>query len=341
MANQPFFSIIMPVYGVEQYLTCVVHSVTAQTFSDFELILVDDCSPDRCPAMCDELAAADPRIRVIHKPQNEGLGMARNTGIQAVRGEFVLFMDSDDTIRPDTLQIVRDGLDDQTDLLVFGMQRIYENKDGQIIRVEDLPCTDGTMSNGEAFVALTQAHLFPFVCNKAYRRSFLQQTGVTFETTKLIEDFLFNIAIFAKTPRITTVPDCLYGYRKPAHQTLVNTYSPQFYELAKRKYHLERAFLETIGYAIDAAQQTVCFSHIKHLISVFLRNRSADAALSGKQQRRLIRDALNDTETREVLAEYHPCGLVQKTLCFVLKHKMTTVCYLAVCAADLVKGRGR
>ncbi len=338
MDKQPVFSVIMPVYGVERYLETAVQSVLAQTFADFELVLVDDCSPDRCPALCDELAQTDSRIRVIHKPQNEGLGFARNTGMQAARGEYVMFMDSDDTVRDNTLGTVFQALSEDTDILVFGVQRIHEDKNGQVFRVEDLPGVDGAAPVGEAFVKLTQAHIFPFAWNKIYRRSFLEQAGITFEATKLIEDFLFNIALFAKTTEIRMISDCLYGYRKPAHQTLVNTYSPQFYELAKRKYHLEDSFLTACDYRTEEALQTIRFSHIKHIVSVFLRNRSENAHLTGREQRRIIRDVLHEADTVSVLAAYKPSGLVQKALCLVLKRQWKTLCYLAVCAAGIVKG---
>ena len=82
------YSVIVPVYGVEKYLDQCVESVLAQSFEDFELILVDDQSPDRCPAMCDAWAQRDDRIRVIHKPVNEGLGFARNTGMAVAGGIF-------------------------------------------------------------------------------------------------------------------------------------------------------------------------------------------------------------------------------------------------------------
>lgn len=96
----PQISIIVPVYKVEQYLDRCVNSILNQTFTDFELILVDDGSPDRCPQMCDEWAKKDARIRVIHKG-NGGAGAARNAALRAAKGEYVGFVDSDDWITPD------------------------------------------------------------------------------------------------------------------------------------------------------------------------------------------------------------------------------------------------
>jgi len=97
------FSVIVPVYKVEEYLEACVESVLNQTFSDFELILVDDGSPDRCPMMCDEYAKKDNRIKVVHKP-NGGLASARQAGIKAAKGDYVFNLDSDDKIENDTLE---------------------------------------------------------------------------------------------------------------------------------------------------------------------------------------------------------------------------------------------
>ena len=98
--KQPEISIIVPVYKTERFLSACISSILAQTFTDFELILVDDGSPDSCPAVCDSAAAKDSRIRVIHQ-KNRGLSGARNAGLDAAEGEWIAFVDSDDTITPD------------------------------------------------------------------------------------------------------------------------------------------------------------------------------------------------------------------------------------------------
>jgi len=98
-----FFSVIVPVYKVEKYLTSCIESVLNQTFSDFELILVDDGSPDRCPEICDSYKDKDERVKVVHK-ENGGLASARRAGIKVANGEYVFNLDSDDLIENDTLE---------------------------------------------------------------------------------------------------------------------------------------------------------------------------------------------------------------------------------------------
>ena len=100
----PKVTIVMPVYKVEQYLPACIESVRAQTFTDWECILVDDGSPDGCGAICDEAARRDERFRVVHR-ENGGLSRARNSGMEVARGEYYVFLDSDDAIHPRLLEL--------------------------------------------------------------------------------------------------------------------------------------------------------------------------------------------------------------------------------------------
>lgn len=102
-------SIIVPIYKVEDYLAACIDSILASTYRDFELILVDDGSPDNCGKICDEYASKDNRIRVIHKP-NGGLSDARNAGLKVAKGEFISFVDSDDVIHPRMLEVLHDAI---------------------------------------------------------------------------------------------------------------------------------------------------------------------------------------------------------------------------------------
>ena len=244
------FSIIMPIYGVENYLREGIDTVLAQTFGDFELILVDDRSPDSCPAICDEYAARDERIKVIHKPKNEGLSEARNTGYAAAKGKYIYYMDSDDTIEPNLLEVLNDAFADGSDIVVFGVRCVHEDKNGEVTHTETL-CPSAFLAEdapsiGQCFVELGRSRIFPYAWNKAYKRSFLEKCGVSFELAKLIEDFLYNIAVFEKAEKIKVLDEVYYNYRKPAHQTLASSYSPEFFSLTKKKFTLERQFLEKI-----------------------------------------------------------------------------------------------
>lgn len=121
------FTVIVPVYRVEEYLERCVDSILAQTFPDFEVILVDDGSPDGCPKMCDDYGKKDGRVRVIHKP-NGGLVSARNAGILAAKGDYITYVDGDDWIKPNLLQFVHDRIaesDQPVDMIMFASENVY------------------------------------------------------------------------------------------------------------------------------------------------------------------------------------------------------------------------
>ena len=132
-----FFSVIVPIYNVEKYLNRCIDSVISQTFDDFELVLVDDGSPDNCPKICDEYAEKDARIKVVHK-KNGGLVSARQAGVSIAQGEYIFNLDGDDAITSDALMSAyRIILDTNADIVSFSY-RVYTNdKLGEVI--DDLP----------------------------------------------------------------------------------------------------------------------------------------------------------------------------------------------------------
>ncbi len=129
------FTVIIPIYKVEEYLERCVDSILGQTFADFEVILVDDGSPDRCPQICDAYEKKDPRVRVIHKP-NGGLISARNAGILAANGDYICIVDSDDWAKENMLQFVHDVLSRSPvplDAVLFAAHDVYEDHLGETV----------------------------------------------------------------------------------------------------------------------------------------------------------------------------------------------------------------
>ena len=121
------FSVIVPVYGVEKYIDQCVQSLLIQTYKNYELILVDDGSPDNCGQICDQYAEKDNRIRVVHK-KNGGLSSARNAGLDIAKGEYVIFLDSDDFWDDaEALSGINRNLSEsKADVLIFPAKRYYE-----------------------------------------------------------------------------------------------------------------------------------------------------------------------------------------------------------------------
>lgn len=327
-------SIIIPVYGVERYLDTCINSVLGQTYKNIEIILVDDCSPDSCPVICDRFSRQDSRIRVIHKKENQGLGFARNTGLEAANGEFIYFIDSDDYIESNLIEKAVSAFETNTEMVIFGINRVHEDKNGNVKKIEKLTPeraeSETRKETADIFAMLNRSKAFPFAWNKLYRKAFLDKCGTKFEKTKLIEDFLFNIDLFSKASYIKVLSDNLYNYRKPSHETLVSAYAPEYFELCKRKYSLEKEYLRTVNAETEDNLQLIYFSYVKHLISVFIKNSSKKAKLSLKEQNQKIKAALEDESTQAVLNKYLPTGMIMKLFAFFFKKKLSLFCLAAV-----------
>lgn len=208
------FTVIVPVYQVREYLTECLESVLAQSFGDFELIAVDDRSPDDCGAILDEAARGDERIRVLHLPENVGLGRARNAGLEVATGEYVIFLDSDDTLTPGLLQAVDQRLraGEDPDILVYDYARTYA--DGRVVRANSAPVF---ARSGPAVFDLDQRpdllELLMVVWNKAYRRDFVTEQGLTFPAG-YYEDTPWTFPALLAAGRITLLDQVGVHYRQ-------------------------------------------------------------------------------------------------------------------------------
>ena len=203
------FSFIVPVYGVEAYLEKCVDSMLAQTYDDFEIILVDDESPDRCGEICDSYAARYPhKVRSIHQ-KNGGSGTARNHGISLSRGEYLIFVDSDDYIAPELLADLHSAMEKQeAELYVFGA--VIE-RDGKQIGVLDPDVPENTPFTVDQHPALFFGVTAPW--SRAYHRSlFTPENGISFPPKVWYQDIRVVTKIFVKAKSIVRIPGRYYHY---------------------------------------------------------------------------------------------------------------------------------
>jgi len=207
----PFFSVIVPVYNVEQYLHDCLNSVVAQTYPDYEVICVNDGSTDGSWAILDEYQKKHNQITVITQ-QNKGLSAARNAGIQAAEGDYLLFLDSDDWIESNTLEILAEKQNGE-DLVCFNGRRVFESG-----RTEDPDAgtSENNLSGWEYYnkYALV-SRKFHFVCSvlRFYRREYLLKNNLFFEEGIYHEDNLFTPMACYYAQAVKVIADCLYVYR--------------------------------------------------------------------------------------------------------------------------------
>lgn len=203
------FSIVIPAYNVKEYLEKCVASVAAQTCGDWEAVLVDDGSTDGVTGtLCDRLAEEhNGRIRVIHQ-ENGGLGAARNTGLEAARGEYLVFLDSDDYIAPEMLETLSARIDaTHCDIYTYGFVMDKNGALGACL-IDDLPA-DKPFTLAE-YPRLLLAS--PNACNRAYRRDFFLGSGVRYPGRVWFEDIRTTMKLFALAESIEAVPKAFYYY---------------------------------------------------------------------------------------------------------------------------------
>lgn len=210
------FSVIIPVYNVETYLRQCLESVLNQTFLDWEAICVNDGSTDNSSEILEEFAARDGRIQVIAQP-NGGLSAARNTGMDAAKGDYLLFLDSDDWLEPNALQTLAQYLNGE-DMLCFSGRRFVEEAD-QFNPADQL--VEKSYPSGMAYynenALLPRDFAFVCVVLRAYRRHFIQQQGLRFKEGLFHEDDLFTPIACYYAGRVKQINACLYNYRVRAH----------------------------------------------------------------------------------------------------------------------------
>lgn len=214
MRNEPVVSIIIPIYKVEKYLDECVASVTAQTYTHLEIILVDDGSPDRCPAICDAWAQRDLRVRVIHKP-NGGLSDARNAGIAQATGDYIYFLDSDDTVAP---TLVADCLDAMhtydADLVMFQFDTISESGKTLLSSYRHNNFSDvQVLTPVDTIKMQVKAEIDGYFWSFLAPASTYQGTGFSFPEGRTIEDLSRICNVIGAATRVVRLPKVLYHYR--------------------------------------------------------------------------------------------------------------------------------
>ena len=272
MDCMPLISVIVPVYNVEKYLDRCVQSIVEQTYSNLEIILVDDGSPDNCGAMCDAWAEKDSRIKVIHQ-KNGGLSAARNVGMAAATGEYLAFVDSDDYIRADMYQSLYDRLfADGSDMAACGVEMVFE--DGS---TKPLTRTGScVLTNEEAMEQIiTENWLKQPVWYKLYKTELVR--GLLFPVGKYHEDVFWSYQAVARARCVSVFDTPCYFYTQRSGSIMGQSYSIKRMDgLEAKQQRLEylkiyyptlanTARIDILFSCIYAMQMSLCYLQHKEL----------------------------------------------------------------------------
>ncbi|WP_314023341.1 glycosyltransferase [Gemella sanguinis] len=270
-------SVIVPVYNVEQYLERCVDSIINQTYTNLEIILVNDGSTDNSGKLCDELAKKDKRIRVIHK-ENGGLSDARNRGIDESESDLVGFIDSDDYIDSDMYEVLLKNLNDtDADLSMCALYDVYNNTpEAQVTNKETWK-----LSSEQAIKMVMEAKILSVTAvNKLYRKSLF--TDLKFEVGKIAEDAFIMIKLLDKCEKIVATNEKKYYYVHRENSITTQKFSTKFLNVIEAYEQNSNIILEKYPKLKDVAQTRMNWAYFYVLDRLLLDDNYNDKELENK-----------------------------------------------------------
>ncbi|MCR4568539.1 MAG: glycosyltransferase [Pseudobutyrivibrio sp.] len=248
MSENIKFSIIIPTYGVGDYIVDALGSLMMQTYDNFEVIVVDDCSKDNSGIIAKGFCDRDDRFFYVRHDENQGVSAARNTGIGRASGDYILFLDPDDTYERNLLRVCAAALErNPVDLLVYSFTEDYRNaSSGKIeyrkgVTLEDMDYDDDTVTTNDAAtihkmaMQMEEITMLGYPWNKCYKLSVIKDNNLQYEKIRHVEDILFNCDFLDYTNSLTILNDVLYHYRNQGQERLTGGTIDDYFELQKRR----------------------------------------------------------------------------------------------------------
>lgn len=330
-------TVIIPIYNVKKYLDKCIDSVVNQTYSDLEIILVDDGSTDGSSSICDERAKSDSRIKVIHKA-NQGLGMARNTGIENADGEYICFFDSDDFIAPETIEkSYKAAVKNKSQIVLFGIN--FTDSEGNVVEKFVSPLGEinynGSCVQNEflpEFIAadpkgngIDKFYMSP--CLMLYSMELINSSGWRFVSEREIisEDVYSLISLFKHVKSVSVVPEAFYYYRKNT-ASLSRVFREDRFDKLNHFYLETKKLCSKLGYD-DEIIHRVTTPYLSFVISAMKQESIADRPKRENVSR--IKEIVNNDIFRSVLEiiKNDKMSFSRRLLFFTVRNRLSLICY--------------
>lgn len=316
MANKPGISVIIPVYKVQDWVGRAIESIQAQTFGDFELLLVDDGSPDESGAICDSYAERDERIRVIHK-SNGGAASARNAAMAVAAGEYLFFMDADDWCEPEMLERMYECAESGPfDLVVAGFYIDTYRSDDKFFR-EKKSLPSKTYASAREFredaYRLFDRNLLYTPWNKLFRASYLFERDIEFPDVWW-DDLPFNLAVLRDIERVSLMEDAFYHFLRARSESENTKYRAGTFEKREEEDGWMRELYEYWGVRDEASREFLSRRHVERVVGCIETLTCADCPLSsGEKKAEAARMVLAPSVQRAV-AEARPGSMMMRVM---------------------------
>ena len=337
--NEPLISIIVPVYKVEGYVGRAIESILAQTYSNYELFLVDDGSPDKSGAICDEYAAKDARIHVIHQ-KNAGAPAARNAAMDRASGDYYYFMDSDDWAEPGMLSdMVALALRDDAQLVVAGfyIDTYYSETEylRDIYHVKPAVYRSAKEFREDAYRLFDRNQLYsPW--NKLWLRSYIEKKGIRFPAT-FWDDFPFILAVIRDVERVTVTDKAYYHFIRKREESETAAYRPQMYDKREEEHGWMTELYDHWGVHDEKSREMLGRRYVERLVGCLENLTNKKCTLSHSEKRAQVKQMITSKNTREALAHAKPHTKMMKLMLVPIRMKNVTLTLLESSVISRVK----
>lgn len=317
--NQSLISVIVPVFNSEKYLLKTIKSILDQTHSNFELILINDGSTDNSESICLDYSKNDERIK-YHTQQNQGPSAARNVGLDLARGEYVTFVDADDYLVEDGLEILLMN-SEGSDLVISGYINMFHN-DKQSSTLPKISKHYMKSEFIEGIGQLLDQNLFHYVWDKLYRKDILET--IRFDTTlKLGEDFFFNLEVLEKVKEISLVHEVTYKHIWINEDSLTEGFKEGLFLLRKKMYLSMVSFLEKNQVYTNENKYYVDQIFAKRIVACFMNLIAKDSPYDRKKIQDQIRLISEDEAVKKILPVFNQLPKWQLPYGYMIEKHMT------------------
>ena len=327
MKETKLVSIIIPVYNAENYLDKCIKSVLDQSYTNLEVILINDGSADSSEDICLRFSKIDNRVMYI-KQENAGPSSARNNGISIAKGEFIQFIDADDYLTPNSVEVMVDAMED-SDFVIASYYNLYKNRAEEKVAISSKLVgkylKDDLLPKWGELVA---EEMFHYTWNKLYRSKFIKNRIKFDENIKISEDMIFNIDYISVIEKINIINTPIYYHIFYNQDSITKRYHSGLFEMRRKTHKYIQNFLILNGVYNNYNYEIVNNLYAKRIVSLLIHLVSKNTNMSIENRKSVISNIISDNSVQEILGCLTNGRLERLTAYLVRKKRTRSIYYL-------------
>lgn len=328
----PFFSIIIPAYNAEGVLPTMLDSIIAQSYVDFEVIIIDDCSSDGTVKIIKKYCQRDIRIRYLQRERNGGVSLARNDGIKMANGKYTLFWDADDWVNPICLETFHEYLSgERVDCVIAGTIEEYEGYRKELI--PKFQIVQGKEALVPALIELEKKALVGYCSSKVFKTEIIKRYKIQFKKMPMNEDFEFTIEFLDYVNKVVIIDKAFYHYRLEQSDSLTKQYVKSFFGIHRKKISDFISYIDRNNPAyFEIAVETLRPIYLRYILSSVARTFSKNSEFDNNSRHKYVENIFNDDLLEKLSGKRHKVKINSEILYWpIIKRKTNlTIVYARV-----------